>query len=95
MFRLLPIVELSKKWHFFYLDFIYDKIHALAGSSTMPAIKFGTISGLTFMSPCVEEQQKIATYLSSIDTKIESVKIQITQTQTFKKGLLQQMFVAA
>ena len=93
MFRLIPIVELSKKWHYFYLDFIYEKIHALAGSSTMPAIKFGTINGLTFMSPCPKEQQKIASYLSSIDTKTESVSNQISQTQTFKKGLLQQMFV--
>jgi type I restriction enzyme S subunit len=93
MFRLLPLIDLSKKWHYFYLDFIYDKIHALAGSSTMPAIKFGTISGLEFMSPCFKEQQKIATYLSRIDTKIEAVNTQITQTQTFKKGLLQQMFV--
>ena len=51
------------------------------------------IKKLKFRFPYVGEQQKIVNYLSNIDTKIENTTIQITQTQTFKRGLLQKLFV--
>jgi len=44
-------------------------------------------------SPCNAEQTKIADFLEVIDQKINLAQQQIEQTQAYKQGLLQQMFV--
>ncbi|MBL7785019.1 MAG: restriction endonuclease subunit S [Chitinophagales bacterium] len=38
------------------------------------------------------EQQKIASFLSALDQKINSMQEGITKTELWKKGLLQQLF---
>lgn len=43
--------------------------------------------------PCVSEQKKIADFCEAFDKKMDAVQQQIELTHTFKKGLLQQMFV--
>ena len=43
--------------------------------------------------PSVEEQVKISEFLSSIDIQIELLESQIHKSKTWKKGLLQKMFV--
>lgn len=43
--------------------------------------------------PILEEQQKIADFLSSIDDKIEKTEKKLNELKEFKKGLLQKMFV--
>lgn len=65
--------------------------HSVGTSQTV--LSFNELSRLRFSLPALEEQTKIADFLSTIDRRIESVAVQITETQTFKKGLLQQMFV--
>lgn len=43
--------------------------------------------------PCSEERNKITNFLTELTKKITVTKNELDQTQTFKKGLLQQMFV--
>jgi len=51
------------------------------------------VKELKFSFPTSEEQTKIANFLSAIDEKINRTQQQLQQTETFKKGLLQKMFV--
>jgi type I restriction enzyme S subunit len=70
--------------------------HAIAGmaqGSSVIHLYPDQLKRLRLHLPSVKEQTKIANFLTALDRKIESVSQQITHTQTFKKGLLQQMFV--
>lgn len=51
------------------------------------------LANLSIKLPCVKEQDKIAKFLRVLDNKIESLVLQLELTKTWKKGLLQKMFV--
>ncbi len=56
-------------------------------------INLGEIGNCFVVLPCLEEQTRIANFLSAIDKKINETAKQIEATAQWKKGLLQQMFV--
>jgi len=86
-------LQADKEFLYYYLDKIQLQWYRYGQPGSQVNLNTTIVGNETMPFPCIEEQEKIATYLSCIDTKIESVNNQITQTQTFKKGLLQQMFV--
>jgi len=81
-------------------EFIYyqllnmvDYIKSTQANTTLPIINKTEFSKFILKIPQYAEQTKIANFLSAIDQKIEVVAQQIEQAKTWKKGLLQQMFV--
>nr|WP_284089603.1 restriction endonuclease subunit S [Acinetobacter pittii] len=79
---------------FFNLDMRYQELRGLStGDGGRGGLNLQIIRGVDLELPCLEEQTKIANFLSAIDQKIEKVAQQIEETKQWKKGLLQQMFV--
>jgi type I restriction enzyme, S subunit len=69
------------------------KLLSIAQGTSIKGFTIHDLSLLKVDFPCVEEQEKIADFLTLIDQKIEAVTQQIDLTEQFKKGLLQKMFV--
>ncbi len=75
------------------LEFNLFQLIKKSQGSTFSSINKKDISEIILFIPCLEEQTKIADFLSAFDRKLENQKAQLEHWQQIKKGLLQQMFV--
>ena len=73
--------------------YFHKYVDQVKTSSGIPHISGKQIQEYEIHYPCLEEQTKIANFLSAIDKKINVVSGQLEQAKLWKKGLLQQMFV--
>ena len=64
-----------------------------ANGSTFLEISKQTLAKLKLMIPNEGEQNKISDFLSKFDDKIQQEECLLNNVQTYKKGLLQQMFI--
>jgi type I restriction enzyme S subunit len=72
---------------------VRQQIMKIAQGISVLGVSKKNLAKVDIQIPCKDEQMKITTLMQKIDKKISRTITQITQTQEFKKGLLQQMFV--
>ncbi len=83
------------------IDYLYchlnstfqDVISSQKQMGAMPYIKLGMLTDFMIPIPSLPEQQKIASFLSEIDLKIQSTTEQLEEALKWKNGLLQGMFI--
>jgi type I restriction enzyme S subunit len=61
--------------------------------SAQAGIYLGDLAKIKINLPCIQEQTKIANFLTAIDDKLTTVQTQLNAMKQYKQGLLQQMFV--
>ncbi|RZS98597.1 restriction endonuclease subunit S [Cecembia calidifontis] len=82
----------------FLIQFVFstmfkNQLKSLLVAGAQPNISSSDIESIKISLPEFEEQEKIAAFLNTIDENLETLDSQIQGLRTWKKGLLQQMFV--
>ena len=93
---LKPFIPIDRRFYKYYFktEFYIKQLNKnLEGIRDGKMISYKYFSEIELPYPCLEEQIRIANYLSAIDAKVSAVQGQIEKTEMWKKGLLQKMFV--
>ena len=95
LMRFRPNIEIDILYSHYFCNIpeVLAQLSKLATGSTRFTISVGSFSSVIIKLPSLGEQTKIANFLSSIDEKLNNCQAQITNVETWKKGLLQKMFV--
>ncbi len=92
-YPVFKLIEGSNKFLIEYLNYKWEYIGIYGVGTSQAVLSFNTLKTIEIQIPCIAEQTKIANFLSAIDEKINRTENQLQQTQAYKKGLLQKMFV--
>ncbi len=74
------------------LEFNNDQILLSANGSSQKALTIVGLNKLEFRFPSLPEQQKIASFLSSADQRIQLLTQKKEKLEQYKKGIMQQIF---
>ncbi len=91
---LIPVKdEVSSEFIYYCQPIIKHFCYKYANGSTFLEISKQTLAKLKLMIPNKDEQNKISDFLSKFDNKIQQEECILSNLKTYKKGLLQQMFI--
>jgi len=92
-----PTHDIDSKFYinYFYSKFGRKKIYRITTGNTIKHILSSDLKIQTVSNPSYQEQQKIAAFLTAVDSKIEQLSKKQELLGEYKKGLMQQIFSQA
>ena len=94
MFNIILNENENLEYIYYYLLYFHDNgLSKLIETGTQGNINAQYVLNLNILYPSIEEQNRIANLFSNLDRKIELETKKLQDLKTYKKGLLQQMFI--
>ena len=84
---------IDRNYLYYWLEKDKKRIQQNTNGSTMVHVTKSMMENRAFLFPMFREQQAIGTYFSNLDNLINSHQEKISQLETLKKKLLQNMFI--
>ena len=83
---------IGKYFYYYFSANFYKRAIQLSAKATVDSVRLEMIADMNMCYPSIEEQQKIASCLLSIDDNISATEKELEQLKTHKKALLQKLF---
>lgn len=80
-------------YFFYFMKMFESNFTEKQQAANIPSVSKKDAENFKISTPCIQEQQKIASFLSELDKKIDTLDSEIGSVENWKKGLLQQMFI--
>ena len=95
LMRFRPSIEINTLFSHYFCNTteILKQLSKLATGSTRFTISVKSFSSIKVKLPSLGEQKQISSFLKILDEKIFAIENQIKESEKWKKGLLQKMFV--
>lgn len=88
---IFPNDNYISEYLYYQLSLIANKIRLMASEQAVPMINKSEFSEITIPIPTKQEQTRIATILSDMDTEIETIENQLAKYKQVKQGLMQNL----
>lgn len=91
-YAIMEFEDVLGKFLYYYIHYHRNYFYRQSVGSTVRSLRLPMFQKMNIIKPELKEQQKIANFLTSIDTQIQTLEKKKTLLEKYKKGVMQKIF---